>query len=756
LSCLIVLTERSHAQSISEPTDFSIFQLSSEFLEPLAQSVLRPSRNFKNEFDFETRHEDLRNFQRFLTHNVQRLLFETSPILLLACLAVAIAGSWFLYRAKSAWGKWTNRLLFLFRTTLLFSIAVLLLGPILKLITNTNEKPEVVLMVDNSQSVREVFDSVRTSQLLQQLGQTKEALEDEGYTVSVRGISGAVDAFSQPTSDLSSALRDVEAEYNDRNLASIVLVSDGIYNTGVSPLYSNFKIPIHTVGMGDTVQRKDLVLNALRYNKVAYQGNKFPLQAEVLVHALPDQLVHVTVLSNGKAIAKTQQPSANKTLLVFDFQLDAEKAGIQRFDVLVQGVASETNLRNNAVSAFIEVVEGKKKILLVAPAPHPDIKALRAVVEKNSNYEFVAHIPSVKETDVENLIPEKIDLAIFHQSPDIRGLTSPLFNKLKSAKIPIFIVLGQQSNLRQLPTAGIALSFETVGQWDETFGIPADEFSAFQLPENLNNSLSRYPPLVTPFGKFAFPPEAKSILYQRIGSVPTRRPLLWYLESEQQKIAVLAGEGIWRWRLKEFHLNENTETFDAFFGKFIQFMSSKDDRRKFRSFPIKQQFNDTEYVMFESQIFNDVYEPQYGSEVTLDILDEKGRSTRFTYTPTAARPQYQFNLAAGAYRYSASITRNNKLETDRGQFSVSLLQIESQNLTADFQLLRTLATNTGGQFFKVENLIALQNHLQSQKAPVIVHSDESFHPLIDLKLLFVALLILVSTEWFFRKFLGSY
>lgn len=646
--------------------------------------------------------------------------------------------------------------MFLFRTTLLFFIAVLLLGPIVKLIHNTDEKPEVVLLVDNSQSVREVFDSIKTNQLLQQLNGAKANLEDNGYTVSLKSLGGQVNKFTNPSSDINSALRGIEAEYDGKNLASIVLVSDGIYNTGVSPLYSAFKIPVHTMGLGDTVQRKDLVLNALRYNKVAYQGNKFPLQAEVVAHAMPNQNFSVAVMRNGKTIATAQQSSINKTFLIFDFLVDADQAGIQRFDIVVQGAPRETNLRNNTSSAFIEVVEGKKKILLIAPAPHPDIKAMRSVVEKNSNYEFIVHMPGIKETDKENLLPEKVDLVIFHQSPDVRGLTTQLFNKFMAAKTPVFFVLGQQSNLRLLPAAGINLTFETFGQWDETFGVPADEFAAFSLPEHLNNSLMRYPPLVTPFGKFAFPPDAKSILFQRIGSVVTRRPLLWYIENESQKIAVLSGEGIWRWRLKEFDLNENTETFDAFFGKFIQFMSAQNDKRKFRSFPVKQQFNDTEYVVFESQIFNDVYEPQFGSEVTLDILDEKGKTTRFTYTPTANRPLYQFNLPAGAYRYTASITRNNNQEIDRGQFSVSPLQIESQNLTADFQLLRTLASNTGGKFFKAENIGALQNYLQAQKAPSIVHSDESFHPLIDLKLIFVALLILVSTEWFFRKYLGSY
>jgi hypothetical protein len=242
--------------------------------------------------------------------------------------------------------------------------------------------------------------------------------------------------------------------------------------------------------------------------------------------------------------------------------------------------------------------------------------------------------------------------------------------------------------------------------------------------------------------------------------VPTKRPLLWFVENNEgnrtSRSALLSGEGIWRWRLKEYDLNENTETFDAFFSKLIQFLSTRDDKRKFRSFPIKQQFNDTEYVVFESQIFNDLYEPQFGNTVSIDIVDDKGKTQKFNYTPTATRPRYQFNLPANAYRYVASIERNGKREEDRGQFSVSPLQIESQNLTADFQMLRTLAANTGGKFFKADNLDGLEQHLKTQKAPAIVHSDETFHPLIDIKLLFAALLILISTEWFFRKYLGSY
>ena len=72
---------------------------------------------------------------------------------------------------------------------------------------------------------------------------------------------------------------------------------------------------------------------------------------------------------------------------------------------------------------FNDVVDGKKKILFVSAAPHPDSKALREVVDKNSNYEFLLHIPGVSEQQASVLQPDQIDLVIFLQAPDLRGKT---------------------------------------------------------------------------------------------------------------------------------------------------------------------------------------------------------------------------------------------------------------------------------------------------------------------------------------------
>ena len=84
--------------------------------------------------------------------------------------------------------------------------------------------------------------------------------------------------FQAPATDLDGLLTNVREGYEGRNLAGVVLVSDGLVNQGRSPVYSEFNFPIYSVAVGDTVPKRDLSLPTLNYNRVAFSGNRFPLR----------------------------------------------------------------------------------------------------------------------------------------------------------------------------------------------------------------------------------------------------------------------------------------------------------------------------------------------------------------------------------------------------------------------------------------------------------------------------------------------
>ncbi|MBX2899529.1 MAG: VWA domain-containing protein [Cyclobacteriaceae bacterium] len=692
---------------------------------------------------------------------MQRLLFESSPLFIFLCAGVALGYAYLLYKARTPWSKTVNRILFALRTILVFFLAVLLLGPVLRLITNYYEKPTWVYLVDTSSSVAEVLDSTARGSLVRTVNTSRKALEELGYESRLFDLAGneiSSPLFNAPTSDLNTGIVQVINQFEGRNLAGITLVSDGIYNSGTSPVYAPVRVPVYTLGVGDTTLRVDVVLKNVAFNKVAYEGNKFPVRAQVVLQGIGPQPITVSVLKEGKVIATQNKESHDKAFLDFDFQLDANQKGIQRYDVTVKSVAGETNVRNNATSIFIEVVEGKKKIVLIAPAPHPDIKALKSVVEKNANYEFILHIPGVTEAKPDLLKPGAAELFIFHQAIDLGGKTLPLFQTLYRSNASVLLMIGSNTNLRQLAANQVPLQFESAGgQWDEVTPVVNAQFREFGFADNTNGIFARYPPAQVPFGKFTWPVNASVLLQQRIGSIATDRPMLFTWPDNNRKIAVLVGEGIWRWRLREFADTGHTLAFDELFSKLVQYLSTLEDKRRFRSFPLQNEFSDAEPVVIESQVYNELFELVYGNTVKLEVRNEQGQISKYSYVLSPGGARYRLaGLKEGVYRFTASTQINEKSEIVNGQFLVRAQNVETQNLTADFSLLRTLAQQTGGRFYQTRQAAQLSTDLQQVKTASLIHTEETFNQLINLKWVFFLLLALISVEWFMRKYLGGY
>lgn len=694
---------------------------------------------------------------------MNRIIFERDPELVILALILGLAYAFIqYYRNKhQPWGKTLNWVLFTTRAILATFIAFLLLGPIVKQVNNFYEKPYFVILRDNSASIAQSADSVALHALDVELAETRSLLEEKGFATSVQDLEGEPGEkinYNLGTSDIHAALRRISNRFEGQKIAGVLLVSDGIYNSGLSPLHGAYNYPVYSVGLGDTTQRSDVSIRNVAYNKIAYQGNKFPLRAEVQVKNLSSQDITISLFKRGKLLGKQTKRSRNDDLIVFDFEPLAEEQGFQKFDLQVEVKTGEHNTRNNRSSVFVEVVEGKKKILLVAPTPHPDIKALREVVGKNSNYEFLLHIPGIEEQQASSLRPEDIDLAIFHQSPDIRGKTVSIFQRFVNAPSSLLLILGQQSDLTMLAKSNMPVRFEgTPRDFDEVTPVANQSFPNFSLSTEANTVLFEFPPVYVHFGKVLLPPSSTPLLYQRVGSVTTEKPLLAIDIRDSKKTGLMLGEGLWRWKLNEFERTENNAAFDELFGKLIQYLSTTDEKRKFRSYPLKQEFSNSEPVIFESQVYNDIFEPVYGNNIRITLTDESGKKSEYSYDTSPGNIRYQIGgLKEGVYRYSAKTSINGKTEQVGGEFAVVELQAELQNLTADFDMLRKIASSTGGRFFPASNLDQLRDHLQRTQAKSIIHSEESYDSLINLKWIFWMLMALATAEWFLRKYYGSY
>jgi hypothetical protein len=111
----------------------------------------------------------------------------------------------------------------------------------------------------------------------------------------------------------------------------------------------------------------------------------------------------------------------------------------------------------------------------------------------------------------------------------------------------------------------------------------------------------------------------------------------------------------------------------------------------------------------------------------------------------------------GEYKYDAQVKVGEKIYKTSGSFSVTALQVESANITADHQLMFSLAKKHGGAMVypdELKKLTELINARQDVKA--VSYSQKKLNDLINLKWVFFLLIILLSAEWFMRKNSGAY
>ncbi|SOD80269.1 vWA domain-containing protein [Spirosoma fluviale] len=702
-------------------------------------------------------------------------IFQSSPWWILVCLLVGAVYAFAMYQplprlvdsgtAMGGFDKRTTYGLAALRFVVVSFLAFLLINPLIRSLRTLTEKPKVVLAIDNSESVAAAGRPALT-RALASLQALQQQLTDKGLDVAIRTFGDSVTngdltqlPFTQRTTDLSGLLARVRSDYEGRNLTDVVLVSDGIFNQGLSPTFGQYPFAVQTIGLGDTIPKKDIQLKGIIANRIAYLGNQFPVKAEIVTNGFQGRSATVVLRQNGKELGRQSiNLGKNDTFDQLTFQTTATQKGVQHFVVEVLPQPGEFSTRNNRQDVYIDVIDGKEKVLLLALSPHPDIKALRNILEKNQNYELDIRILTGTPAEATPPADKTYDLIILHQIPDNGNVGTALMQKYLAKNTPVLFVLGNQSSLGPFNTSNPVMQISgQPNQSDKVTGFFNPEFKQLNLDPARLDILAKLPPLLVPYGEFRLQAGSEVVLWQQVGSVRTTKPLLAFNVTSPRKTAVLAGEGLWAWRLEEYALTDKQEVVDELIQKVIQLISVKEDRRKLRVYPIRNEFVAGEKVIFETELYNDIYERLYDKPVRLEISDEKGLTRSYNYTPTEANSRFELSrLPEGAYRFKASVTVNNKAEQASGQFVVRDLQLEALNTTADHGLLRQLSQQTGGQFYKASQTDALVQTLTNRPHPSRLTSTEEMNELINWRWLFFVVLTLVAVEWGLRKFYGGY
>jgi 3-dehydroquinate dehydratase len=686
-----------------------------------------------------------------------KILLSASPWWILVAIIIGALYAFLLYY-KSNFSKKIQYILASLRFVVVTIICLLLLlNPFWRQITNKEEKPIVVFGIDNSQSIAMTNDTNQVKKYYQELNAiahdlTKQNVEVEWYDFTQNTFNFPKIEWKNSNTDLNKMLTTIQNNYENRNIDKVILVSDGIINQGASPTFNTWSFPIFSLGLGDTTEKKDIKIQSVLANKVAYLGNDFPIVAEIENIGFPNQTFNVSLSENGQVIAQKQITfNQDNDLKQVNFLAQAKTKGIRSYTISVQNVEGEFTYQNNIRDVYVEVIDGKEKILIAAAVPHPDIKAIRAALEKNENYDVEVYIPNIHQKK-----QEKYDLIIFHQIPHFQGIGNDLLNDFaESAK---FFLVGSQTDLSKFNQINKSIKIlGRIGRTDQITPVYNRNFSRFALDNNKANKVDKLPPVTVPFGDYATANAVDIVLSQRVGNATTTKPLLVLDGNNTPKSAVLTAEGIWQWRLEEFAIENSHEAFDDLISKIAQFLSTKEDKRKLRVYPINNEFYDFEKVIFESEVYNDLYERVYDQKINLTLTDTDGKTHTYTFTSAEGNTRYEIaGLPKGVYNYIATTQLRGKSEQSTGQFTVKSMQLEALNTRADHNLLKQLAQKTNGKFYLPTQFASLKKDILENKKPNRLHSSEEISEIINLKWIFFFLVTLLAIEWSIRKYEGSY
>lgn len=688
---------------------------------------------------------------------------EYSLWLIVPCIMLGLLYGGILYW-RNRRDELENRLrwiLFAFRSIAVAAIAFLLLGPLVQSEQYSDVKPTLVVAVDGSKSIGNVLNKDEQKQLIADVKRIETELTEKYdikyYTFGSEVVAALSDSFTMPQTNIGNLFEQIDIQYSNTNLGAVLLVSDGINNTGIDPIYASNHLttPIVSLIIGDTTKHIDIAISKVTVNNKAFKNNQFPIRVLMSANMSGGQKTVLRLKKGDKVLEEKQiQIRNDRFSATHIFFPNADSVGLQRYTVEIDPVENEMNRNNNTQTVVVEVLERKQKALMVAHAPHPDMAAIKEILDKNIAFE--TEVVMANQTVPE---PENYDVVILHQLPSLQYPMEQLLQKCSETRTPILFVVGQATNLARFNQlrSGLTISQQKNLVEDAT---PAynPAFRSFQIDASIIDDCGRWTPLSVPFGEYKLVHSASVLFYQKIGTIAMDYPLVAFNNSMEGRFGFICGEGVWRWKMDASKRLGNNRTVSELILKTIQFLSSDEKNKRFR-ISCDNQFATFDKIIFKAELYTEMFEPITSEAINLVVKDEAG--LEYDYMFGIEGSNYKLDIGsfpAGSYHWEATTKVDNQSFTERGNFIISELNVEEERLSANEQLMTKIADNSDGKSFFWDTQLdqAIQFLKNEIEAKSVRYTTTGYFELIKIPWLLLAIGLLLFIEWFLRKFNGSY
>ena len=555
----------------------------------------------------------------------------------------------------------------------------------------------------------------------------------------------------------------------EKNIAGAIIFTDGQINQG--PLLSKFstynKLPIHIVGIGDTIPMLDVSIQSVDIPPISVKGKEVNIDATISSVGNLKERVNVTLFDeNNKLIgSKIIKISGKESLENVRFQIKPNKIGKNSYLIKCSALSDEINIQNNQQKIVMHVMKDRYNVALITGAPNYNTRLLKDhLTRSNNNIDHYIYINNKFSPPIKVFWEKKYEVIIFDNNPvksnsEKWGSLLRIFTKKLISHNSSFLII-----------PGPEIDINSINNYLKIIDIEAKELISNDQNQYKWEFASQW------LNNFSF--NDSKWLDNDVISMPQQNPAFYlgkqvnnkntnfaeYIEVDRPNPLLILGEkksiryGIWNSidiaSIKYKLLNTNNSfVLENSLNKIFNWLMKKSGSQEYIFRTNKNSYQQGEEVLLSGQSLN--YNDDIIHEGTVELyyndkfigskplfldINKNEYKSRF-WAPKPGKIKYIVNINKGIDSY----------EVSNGTFEVQESHIELNRIFLNKEKLINISRSSGGKFnywVDYESLldeISIVNKKENYIATYIIRHNYLF---------ILIILLIITIEWSVRRRMG--
>jgi uncharacterized membrane protein len=719
-------------------------------------------------------------------------------LLIVACAAGLAVIIWSRLPAAAAAhiSKWRGGAIWLLQSLLIATVLVLLWQPAITVAELAPQQNVIAVVLDDSRSMA-IADSGSDGKTPREAAAQK-ALEDgvlaglqkkfqtRLYRLDTRVAQAAALKDIQPAAPathLNDSLRQLTSDTSDLPIGAVVLLSDGSDNSGDLALETiralrNRRLPVHTVGFGKEQLAHDVELSNVSVATRAMADSRIPATVTFHQRGYAGSKALLLVRDGDKTVGSREitfnSEGASQVETVF---FSPGGAGVKSLHFQLGPLPGEENLANNSIERLLGVTDDKRRILYVEGEPRWEYKFIRRAEDDDKIVQVASMLRTTENKiyrqgisdpkELENGFPVRPEDLFSYDGIIVGSVEAGYFSPLQQELLREFVdrrgggllFLGGRFSLSDGGWSGSSLvdllptilpkSRNTFHRNPATAELTAagSDSPITRLMDDPAKNIDRWKKLTYLMDyQDAGTPKPGATVLAELNSGSRKLPLLVTQNYGRGRTAVMATSGTWRWQMSQ---PLGDPAHDLFWQQLLRWLVLDSPGQVVVTAPGQTLMDDSQ-IQLTANVRDKDYMPITDAKVTAHLIGPDGLSALVDMTPAADTPGvFRANWTAEKPgSYLAEVTASGQTENGTLPFERIDGVAENFHTEQNRELLEKLASETGGRYWKPDELTRLPNEISYSDAGISVRDIKE---LWNMPVVFLWLLFLMSAEWLLRR-----